>query len=171
MFSLLDVHHQKITPSCFQSLSKMFIARVRTIIFVLFQFSLIRSSDAGVMSSYQHARLSRRHRTVLNPRKVLPFAPNGIDASQYDSSLTTECKIPEISETIKVTGPTTVPAGEVFDCKFAKYQYDDTSCELERELGNKYAVFNLEEGATLKNCFLGFSQESKLIQIFHSVLL
>ncbi|KAH9813618.1 pectate lyase, partial [Melampsora americana] len=67
---------------------------------------------------------------------------------------------PSISKTISVSTPTTVAAGETFDCQFAKYQHTDTSCNLDSERGNTDAVFLLEEGATLKNCILGYSQES-----------
>ncbi|KAG0143475.1 hypothetical protein CROQUDRAFT_96250 [Cronartium quercuum f. sp. fusiforme G11] len=112
------------------------------------------------MSRLQHPSHIISNRDVSHAPKVSPYAPNGLDCSVYIKDPATECVIPEISETITVSSPTRVVAGQTFDCKLAKYQHVDTSCNLEVEQGASSAVFILEEGATLMNCFLGFSQES-----------
>lgn len=110
---------------------------------------------------------SHRSNGAYHPshRRVEPWAPNGVDATVMQSKPKTTCQIPSIRNTIHVSSPITIPAGHTFDCAFDKYQHEDTSCNLDIERGNQYAVFLLEEGATLKNCFLGFSQESKSIDI------
>lgn len=131
--------------------------KIRILLIQVLSFNLSDFLNAGV-TAHKLSHKKRIH--SLNRRKVLPYAPDGLDTTHYDESLTTECSVPSISKTITVSSPTTVAAGETFDCQLAKYQHTDTSCDLESEKGNAYAVFLLEEGATLKNCFLGYSQES-----------
>lgn len=131
---------------------------IHILLFHVLSFNFSNFLNAGVTA--QRVSHTRRIDSPLNRRTVLPYAPDGLDTTVYKADLTTECSIPSISKTITVSSPTTVAAGETFDCQFAKYQHTDTSCDLETEKGNKYAVFLLEDGATLKNCFLGYSQES-----------
>lgn len=110
------------------------------------------------------ARLSSRksgHSSTSYKAPVQPTAPNGLDCSKYYSNLSTKCTVPQVAQTIKISSPTTVAAGETFDCKLAKYQHTDTTCDLDKEKGHADAVFLLEDGATLKNCHLGYSQESR----------
>lgn len=131
----------------------------QTVVFLLSVLSFLSYLEAGL--PYHH-NSNQNHRGFLTKRKakVIPNAPDGLDASKYNPDLTSDCNVPSISKTITVSTPTTVAAGETFDCQFAKYQHTDTSCNLDNEKGDQDAVFILEEGATLKNCILGFSQES-----------
>ncbi|KAH9814502.1 pectate lyase-domain-containing protein [Melampsora americana] len=89
-----------------------------------------------------------------------PYAPDGLNAGVYQNTLKSTCKIPQVTKVITVDTPVEVAAGKTFDCKLAKYQRADKSCNLDRERGGDQAVFVLQEGATLKNCILGYSQES-----------
>lgn len=132
----------------------------------LIQFSLILSFFllitlevsfvTPISISSPNSNLSQ-HPRRNNPQ---PYAPNGLNAGVYQDRLRSSCKIPEFTNVITVNKPIKVEAGETFDCKFVKYQHEDKSCDLSVEKGKKKAVFILEDGATLKNCILGYSQES-----------
>lgn len=108
-------------------------------------------------------QFNKAYHSSFQRRGVQPYAPNGDDATVMQSDPKTTCQVPSIRSTIMVSTPKRVSAGQTFDCGFDKYQQEDTTCNLNSEKGNQYAVFLLEEGATLQNCFLGFSQESKPI--------
>lgn len=50
----------------------------------------------------------------------------------------------------------TIPRGQVFDCKWRTYDLGPGfKCDDHTEKDDSYAVFLLEKGATLKNCFIG----------------
>lgn len=104
---------------------------------------------------------SASSRIVERKPPVNPKCPDGRDCSKFDQQAKTKCKnVPEATQTIQISKPTTVKAGQRFDCKLKRYQHVNKACNLDEEKGNKDAVFILEEGASLVNCILGFSQES-----------
>lgn len=120
---------------------------------------LLVTFEASCVTPLRSHDISSRHRRTRRAA-VLPYAPNGLDAAVYHSTLRSSCKAPSYSKVITLTKPIKVGARQTFDCKFVKYQRADKSCNLNVERGGDQAVFLLEEGATLKNCILGYSQES-----------
>lgn len=139
------------------------------VIFILFFINLticfLNASNIFHQSDPNHSKFYKHHHptpthTLSKRQTVQPFAPNGVDESVFQSNPKTDCKIPTLRSTISISSPKTIPAGTSFDCGLDKYQRTDHSCDLDVEKGNQDAVFLLEQGATLQNCFLGYSQES-----------
>ncbi|KAH9814501.1 pectate lyase-domain-containing protein [Melampsora americana] len=132
--------------------------QMNSIHFLSFLLLLLIALEASFLTALRsHKSNSSQHR---RRGIVESFAPDGLDAAIYHSTLRTSCKTPSYTKVITLTKPITVAAGQTFDCKLVKYQRADRSCNLNVERGGDQAVFLLEEGAILKNCILGYSQES-----------
>ncbi|KAG0152061.1 hypothetical protein CROQUDRAFT_719364 [Cronartium quercuum f. sp. fusiforme G11] len=129
------------------------------LVFLVPVWVMLGLQDTIFSTSYTVAGTLRvRHPTHFH-KSVLPYAPNGDDETIYKKNPTTSCKVPEVVKTITISTPITVKAGQTFDCKYNKYQRDDHSCNLNVEKGHEAAIFILEEGASLRRCLLGYSQE------------
>lgn len=124
--------------------------------------SLSLAGEAFLDPHPLHSRIKRDNAySVLNARgQISALKPDGKAGDKYDPNAKSSCTVPKVRNTVTLDKVKTIATGETFDCELDLYERESKECDLKVEKNHEADVFVLEEGATLKNCHLGFSQES-----------